>query len=302
MAQVFCAQGHESDRDPRPTEQEEHMVVRGSTLRAGKQFCAGYHLQRLRGRGAFGSVWEAVRDDETRLALKFLPCGDNVAAAQEIRSIQLVRGLRHAHLVRVERVWCSPGYIVVAMDLADGSLLDLLDAFQNEYRTPLVPNDICHYLGQVARALDFLNDHQHTIDGQRLGIQHCDIKPTNLLLFGETVKVADFGLATPTGTPMKAHWRAGTFGYAAPEVYKGWLTDWTDQYALAVTYYHLRTGRLPFADTPEPLPRDNGGPEPDLSLVPGPEQRILARALNPVPQGRWPSCSELIAQLSRLLT
>jgi serine/threonine protein kinase len=278
------------------------MVVNALTLRAGKELCSGYHLKRLRGRGEGTSVWEADRKDGHRIALKFLPCADNWAAAQEIRSIQFVRQLRHAHLVQVEKVWCSPGYVVVAMELADGSLFDLLEAFQTEFHSPLVPHDLCNYLGQVARALDFLNARQHLLDGQRVGIQHGNIKPANLLLFGETVKIADFGLATPVETPVKVHQRAGTWGYAAPEVLQGRRTDWTDQYALAVTYCQLRTGRLPFAGPPESFPLEDVRLEPDLSQLPLGEQRVLGRALNPVPQNRWPSCGELIAQLTQLLT
>ena len=32
------------------------------------------------------------------------------------------------------RVWSAPGYIVISMELADASLLDLLDAYQTEYK------------------------------------------------------------------------------------------------------------------------------------------------------------------------
>jgi serine/threonine protein kinase len=266
----------------------------------GTECCSGYQLQRQRGRGECSTVWEADRNDGKLVALKFLACADNSAAAQEIRSIQVVRGLRHAHLARVEQVWCSPGYVVVAMELADGSLLDLLEAFQMEFHTPPAARDVCNCLTQVARALDFLNARQHLLDGQRVGIQHGNIKPTNLLLFGETVKISDFGLATPTGAPVKVHQRAGTWGYAAPEVLQGRLSDWTDQYALAATYCRLRTGRLPFPENPESLALIGQRPEPDLSLLPASEQRVIARALNPVPQSRWPSCGELMAQLNRL--
>jgi serine/threonine protein kinase, bacterial len=277
-------------------------VVRGSTLRPGKDLCPGFELRRLRGRGGFGSVWEAVRDDGRQMALKFLPCGDNLPAAQEVRSIQLVRPLRHPNLVHIEQVSCSRGYVVVTMDLADGSLLDLLEAYETEFQTPLVPHDVCNYLGQVARALDFLNSRQHLIDGQRVGIQHCDIKPTNLLLFGEKVKLSDFGLASVTGSPMKSHRRAGTLDYAAPEVFQGRLTDWTDQYALAVTYCQLRGGQLPFPEPPRGFQQSYVRPKADLSMLPPAEQQVIVRALDPVPQDRWPSCGELMAQLSRLLT
>jgi serine/threonine protein kinase len=247
-------------------------------------------------------VWEAVRDDGKLIALKLLPCGDDLIAAQEVRSIQVVRRLRHPNLVHIEQVSCNRGYVVVTMDLADGSLLDLLEAYRTEFASSLVPHDVCNYLGQAAKILDFLNSRQHLVDGHRVGIQHCDVKPTNLLLYGERVKLSDFGLASQTGNPMKSHRRAGTLDYAAPEVFQGRLTDWTDQYALAVTYCQLRGGRLPFPETPKTFQRTYARPKPDLSMLSAPEQLVLARALDPVPQDRWPSCCELMAQLNRLLT
>jgi serine/threonine protein kinase len=266
-----------------------------------KEICPGYRLGRFRGRGGFGSVWEAKNPDDKTVALKFLPCND-ATAAQEIRSIQIVRKLRHPSLVRIEQVWCHRGYVVVTMELADGSLFDLLEGYQTEYGTPLVPHDICCYLTQVATALDFLNSHQHEVDGQRVGLQHCDIKPTNLLLFGEKVKLSDFGLTSVTSSISKVHRKAGTRDYAAPEVLQGRLSDWTDQYSLAVTYCHLRSGSTPFAPTPSGLQTDCSRREPDLSALSPQERPIIARALALVPQHRWPSCRELMAQLTRILS
>src|SRR5207302_3208300 len=95
-----------------------------------------------------------------------------------------------------------------------------------------------------------LNARQHVLGGQRVAIRHCDIKPSNLLLQGQTLKVADFSLATLTSSEMWYHRRAGTLDYAAPEVFQGRLSERTDQYALAVSYCLLRGGELPFSDTP----------------------------------------------------
>jgi serine/threonine protein kinase len=279
---------------------KKHLEVARSTLCIGKPIC-DYRLQRFRGRGGFGSVWEAIKCDGTIVALKFLPCGDSLLAAQEIRSIQNIRELDHPNLAQVHQVWAYRGYVVATMDLADGSLLDLLDAFQLEYGTPLVSHDICQYLTQVARGLDFLNSRRHAIDGQEVAIQHCDVKPSNLLLYGECVKLTDFGLASVTAAPLKSHRRAGTLAYAAPEVFRGRLSDWTDQYALAVSYCQLRSGRLPFPDTPRSFRKDYIRPAPDLSMLGPEERRIIGRALANVPQERWPSCGELMAQLTRLL-
>lgn len=275
--------------------------MRCSSLRTDKEICPGYQLGRLRGRGAFGSVWEAKTTTGRSVALKFLPCSDDLTAAQEIRSIQVVRQLRHPNLVRIDQVWCHRGYIVITMELADGSLYDLLEAYQAEYGTTLTPHDVCYYLGQVAAALDFLNARRHDADGQRVSVQHCDVKPTNLLLFGETVKLSDFGVSALTSAPVRAHRRAGTLGYAAPEVFQGRLSDWTDQYALAVTYCQLRSGRLPFPDTPRSFTAAYQRSAPDLSSLSDPERPIIARALAPAPQDRWPTCTELVRRLAASL-
>jgi serine/threonine protein kinase, bacterial len=275
-------------------------LVQATSLRFDKEICPGYRLGRLRGRGGFGSVWEAKRPGGAIVALKFLPCSDKLAAAQEIRSIQIVRQLRHPNLVRIEEVWCHRGYVVVTMELGDGSLLDLLDAYQTEFGTGLCGRDICFYLEQVATALDFLNCRQHQIEGARVAVQHCDIKPTNILLFGDRVKISDFGLSSLSSSPIKSHRRAGTAGYAAPEVFQGRLSDWSDQYSLAVTYCHLRAGRLPFADVPNSFREGPVRPAPDLSILPDPERAVLQRALAPAPGDRWPTCRDFIRQLTQL--
>lgn len=266
-----------------------------------KQLHPGYTLSRMLGHGGGGEVWEAQREDGTCVALKFLPCEDSTAAAQELRSIQLVRQLHHPALVRVEGVWCGPGHLVVAMELADGSLLDLLGAYQSEVGTPVVPEHALLLLACAAEALDFLNAHHHVVGGCRVGIQHCDVKPGNLLLFGDSVKLSDFGLTSVLSCPVAPHRRAGTYPYAAPEVLRGQLSDWTDQYALAVTYCQLRGGRLPFGDAPAVPWHEITLPEPDLTMLPEPERLVIHRALAPLPNERWPTCSDLIHQLEKVV-
>jgi serine/threonine-protein kinase len=259
----------------------------------------GYKLRQLVGQGGFAEVWEAETQTGQIVALKFLPCDDSLAATKEVRSIQAVRQLQHPNLIEIYQVWSHLGYIIVAMELAEGSLLDLLEAYQTELHTPVPPEQVCLYLTQTAEALDFLNTRQHTLDGRKVSFQHCDVKPSNILLFGDTVKLADFGLASPTSAPLKFHRRAGTLDFTPPEVFQGRLSDWTDQYALAVTYCLMRGGRLPFADRPTKFVRGYTRPTPDLTMLPEPERPHVARALNAVPQSRWPSCREFIARLAQ---
>jgi serine/threonine-protein kinase len=269
-------------------------------LRDGLEPYPGYRLQRPIGRGGFGEVWEAASPAGETLALKFIPAGDGSAATQEIRSIQNIRRLENPHLIRVEQVWCYAAYIVIAMEQADGSLLDVLHIYEDQFRTPVPVEEVVLHLAQAAEGLDFLNARQHVLSGQRVGFQHCDVKPSNLLLLGDTIKLCDFGLSSPTSATVRPHRRAGTMNFCAPEVFRGQLSNWTDQYALAVTYCQLRGGRVPFPNSPAKFDPSYTRPAPDLSMLPPEEQPILARALSVIPQQRWPSCIELIAQLARV--
>src|SRR5262249_50237965 len=139
----------------------------------------------------------------------------------------------------------------------------------------------------------------HQVHAQWVTIQHCDVTPTNMLLFGNTVKLCDFGLTTTLTARQKLHYRAGTPAFAAPEVFQGLVSDRTDQYALAVCYCLLRGGKLPFLDTPPTFRKDYTRPPPDLGMLSPAERPAVTRALAVTPQDRWPSSSLLIAELQR---
>jgi serine/threonine protein kinase len=270
-------------------------------LQVGQELISGYKLQQMRGRGSFGSVWEATTADGKTVAMKVMPCNDTMAATKELRALQAVRQLSHPNLIRIDQVWSHAGFLVIGMELADGSLLDLLEAYQSEYGTALDAAEACTHLMQAARALDFMNARTHTVDRRRVGFQHCDVKPSNLLLFGDVLKIADLGLAVMTLAQVTYHHWAGTLDYSAPEVFLGRVTDWSDQFALAVTYCHIRSGRLPFPNVPisESWPRSYVRPAPDLSMLTPHEQPIIQRALSTVPQQRWPSCVAMMTQLQQ---
>src|SRR5262245_46040535 len=225
---------------------------------------------------------------------------DPISAAKELRAIQAMKAIRHPNLIRIDQVWSVPGYVVFSMELADGSLMDLLYAYYEEYGTPIVPERVCQYLLQAAVAIDFLNAHVHELDGQRIAFQHGDLKPSNLLLFGDAVKLADFGLAVPMPTSRINRNPSGTVQFAATEVFQGALTDTSDQFALAVTYCLLRGGQLPYTDSPPSFRVPYTRPIPDLGMLPEAERHIIARGLASSPSSRWPSCRAMIEALSRI--
>ncbi|MBY0524510.1 MAG: serine/threonine protein kinase [Gemmataceae bacterium] len=273
-------------------------MLSANSLQVGLEPFPGFRLQRLRGAGCFGEVWEAATADGQVCALKFMPTAEGHAAVQEIRTIQMIRALQHPNVLPADQVWSQAGYLVVRMELADASLLDLFELHLAECGAPLPPQEVCFLLSQAADGLDFLNARRHLVGGQVVAVQHCDVKPSNLLLFGDAVKLADFGLAAPVHARLQAHGRVGSPDYAAPEVFHGQLSNSSDQYSLAVTYCQLRGGRLPFptvnsfqASWPQVRP------PVDLSMLAAPERPIIARALGRVPHERWPSCARLMAEL-----
>ncbi|MFN4261945.1 MAG: serine/threonine protein kinase [Gemmataceae bacterium] len=265
----------------------------------GQEVFQGYRLRQLIHRGSFNSVWLADNSQGKEIALKFLSCDDPSARAK-LRSLQAMTPLRHPHLTPIDHVWSYDQYFVVAMPLADGSLQDVLEAYQSEYGTGVEPADLCPLLAQAADALDFLNARRHLVGGLRVGFQHGAIKPSNLLLFGETLKVADLEYATSLTAALKYHDRASAREFAAPEVLQGRLSQWSDQFSLAVCYCYLRGGRLPFTN-PGALSLHSSNRSADLSMLSPQERPLITRGMSMTPQNRWPSCREMIAHLAKAL-
>ncbi len=276
--------------------------VRSSTpgalsLQAGAEPSPGYKLRRVRGRGGFAEVWEAYSPSGVPVALKFILSSNSSTTAREVRSMQSFLAMNHPHLIQTNSVWSVPGYIVINMELADATLLDLLMVYHNELGQRIDAPLLGLYMWQVATALDFLNSRRHTLEGRRVGFQHGDVKPNNILLVGDTAKLTDHGLATPTHGSNTPCPRQGTREYAAPEVFLGYYSDTSDQFSLAVTYHVLRTGSFPFSSSPDVLSRSSTQPLVDLSLVTEAERPALRRALSPAPQDRFPTCCDFMTAI-----
>jgi serine/threonine protein kinase len=263
---------------------------------SGAEPIPGYRLIRRLGRSAFAEVWVAKTTAEQRIAMKFIRCAGQ-SAVREIRSLRVVQQLQHPHLVTIKGVWSIRGYIVVGMELADGSLEDLIQTYRDRLGTFVVPEHACLLLADAAEALDFLNTSRRDLGGQSVVFQHGNVKPSNLLLVEDTLKIADFGFSRTLPARAEASRRAGILEYCAPETFRGKLSSQTDQYALAVIYCKLRSGRLPFGDSTSPFHAGSPQSEPDLGMLLEVERPIIARALRPVPQERWPTCREFARQL-----
>jgi serine/threonine protein kinase len=264
----------------------------------------GYRLVEPLGKGGFGEVWKCEAPGGLFKAVKFVRGGENVTQSgrsggpQELRSLQLIKSIRHPFLLTIERIEVVGDEVVIVMELADRSLHELLVEYRAAGQAGIPRRELLGYMREAAEALDVLN--------QEYGLQHLDIKSRNLFLIGRHVKVADFGLVTSLSEPQdKSSWlrRSETVTplYAAPETFLGKFTLFSDQYSLAITYQELLTSTLPFVGRNfRQLALRHVQEPPDLQAVPEAERPILARALAKEPRERYPSCSEFVRALLQL--
>jgi serine/threonine protein kinase/Tfp pilus assembly protein PilF len=265
---------------------------------AGASPAPGYQLVSRLGQGGCGEVWKAHGPGGFSVAMKFVRLGDE-AGAVELRSLEILKAIRHANLLGVFGAWQNGGMLILAMELGDCSLLDRLKQATAQGLPGIPPAELLEYMNDAARGIDYLNEPRHPLpDGGRGGIQHRDIKPANLLLVGGSVKVADFGLAKFLSRAIASNTGHLTPGYAAPECFRGQTSDRSDQYSLAASYCQLRGGKLPFRGDAAAVMMGHLHDEPDLEALPPEERAVAARALAKDPPQRYPSCRAFVQALA----
>lgn len=255
------------------------------------------------GRGGMGVVFEA-RDTvlERNVAIKLLP--RSVASRPEslerfLREARAAARLHHPHVVAVYDADHFNGQYYIVLELVRGGSL------QEVLKTgPLSWIEATRVLTDACRGLEVAH---------RAGLVHRDIKPSNLMRSADgTVKLSDFGLARPnepTGTTMTGSGSVlGTPQYMSPEQCRSERADErSDLYALGATYFALLTGSPPYPGDapllvmnahlldPIPDPRDIDASIPEACSA------IIRRAMEKVPDDRYASAAELLADLKRLL-
>ena len=251
-----------------------------------EQIGGRYEVRDCIGSGGAATVFR-VYDPVLRVmrALKLLhgQTGPVQQARLEQEARIMVR-LDHPHILRVYDLGVDQGRSFVVMDLADGSVQDLLDR-----DGPRRPSEVVSIGIQLLAALSAAH---------AAGVIHRDIKPQNLLLFGDRVVLADFGIASVAddrGVATKTGMMMGSMAYMPPEqrLDARAVGPRSDLYAVGSTLYALLTGGNPvdlFA-APPTSPRWMGIPQP---LLP-----ILQRACTYEPSDRYPDAAALADALKQ---
>ena len=167
-----------------------------------------------------------------------------------IDELNALMQLRSKHVVQVfDRVIGNDEAISIIEEFVDG---DDLDVLLNKSK----PKDYLKTLWQIASGI---------ADIHSVGVIHRDIKHNNMKIDKEgIVKIFDFGLSRNTGKNAETIGFKGTFGYAAPELFKSGHVEFTqavDTYAFGVIAIYLSGLTLPTGENP-PVPTTTGTVSP----------------------------------------
>jgi len=282
-----------------------------ANLEVGTTLAGKYRVERQIGEGGMGKVYRAERlADGRAVAVKLVRGGEPRQLARFAREAELVARISHPNVVEILDFGITETAVLfLVMELVEGNSLDLArERFGDlAWAVPMV--------GQLATAVARIHE---------LGVIHRDIKPPNVLVAGNTLKLTDFGVAQvyrpldlersealttdastepvdpdETASIQPALTRAGVLVgsplYMAPELTHGaeHATPRSDVFSLGFVAYEMLTGKRPF-ERPLVKRRNDRTPLPDpappiASLVPALPAELAAlvdEALQFAPEAR----------------
>jgi tetratricopeptide (TPR) repeat protein len=259
-----------------------------------------YEIVAKLGGGGMGVVYKA-RDVKLgrSVALKFLPpqwSHDEGAKQRFVREAQAASATNHRNICVIHNIEeTADGRLFIVMAYYEGETLK-----QKLERGPLPIIEAIEIASEIADGL---------AKAHAQGVVHRDVKPGNLIVTEDGVKILDFGLAkfadalqlTVPGSTI------GTVGYMSPEQARGEEADArSDVWALGIVMFEMLTGSVPFRGTyqeatfhaikNEPLPSLRAG-RPD---VPEALERIVMKALEKDPEKRFQNAREPARDLKLL--
>ncbi len=256
------------------------------------------------GEGGMGEVYKA-RDTrlERSVAIKVLP--EHIAKREDLRArfereARSVASLNHPNICVVHDIGSQDGHGYMVMEYMEGETLGARIA-----KGALPLDQALKYGAQIADALD---------RAHRAGVTHRDVKPANIMLTRDGVKVLDFGLAksaTTLGADDKTLVAGlttegtilGTPQYMAPEQFEGKEADArADIWAFGAVLYEMVTGQKAFQgkNYSSLIASIIAAEPPPMSVAPFTPawlERLVRRCLAKDPEERYYSMHDVVLDL-----
>ena len=248
-----------------------------------------YLIKDIAGAGPTGFVFRAHdKEIDVEVALKVINpklCQSSDERKQFAKQLRLARKLSHPNLVRVYEEGEDAERPYFTSQFLDGLTLRKIIDLRLQKGQFFAPAEIEPILSQICAALD---------GAHKVG-PHSDIKPENVLVLPDLLKVTDFGLslALPRLPFVQAMKARKADRYLAPELVEGNEIDHrADLYSVGVILGEMLSGLTPDGAIPE-LQRRN--PE-----VPQQLEGIYRKAINSNPNARFKTAVELMGEIVEL--
>ncbi|KAF8413688.1 hypothetical protein HHK36_001680 [Tetracentron sinense] len=196
------------------------------------------NFNRKLGQGGFGSVFEGVLSNDTKVAVKRLD-GLGQVKKSFLAEVETIGSIHHVNLVRLIGFCAEKSHRLLVYEyMCNGSLDNWI--FHKNQEHVLDWQSRRKIIIDIAKGLVYLHE------DCRQKIVHLDIKPQNILLDGNfNAKVSDFGLSklidrdqSQIMTTMR-----GTPGYLAPEWLSSVITEKVDVYSFGIVVMEMLCGR-----------------------------------------------------------
>jgi serine/threonine protein kinase len=202
-----------------------------------RKFEEQYSILRRIGTGGFSTVYLAENTSNgQRVAVKIITKKQHSekTLTSFIREIEILKFCNHENIIKyIDHFENSDQIFLIQEFVSGGDLSDYI-----ELNGPLPESKIKSILRQIANGLGYL--HKHCII-------HRDIKPQNILISGNTVKICDFGLSKIIGENEIVNDSLGTLCFTSPEVItKKNYNCKVDVWSLGIIFYYLLYNNLPF--------------------------------------------------------
>ena len=166
-----------------------------------------YKITKQLGDGTYGSVLKAVNREtgEVTAIKKMKKKFYTWEECMQLREIKSLKKLNHPNIVKLKEVIRQNDELFFVFEYMDGNLYELMKNRERHFPESHIRN----IMYQIFQGLAFIHRH---------GFFHRDIKPENMLVKGDVIKIADFGLAREIRSKPPYTDYVSTRWYRAPEV------------------------------------------------------------------------------------
>ncbi|HMS17395.1 MAG TPA: serine/threonine-protein kinase, partial [Planctomycetota bacterium] len=197
-----------------------------------RQTLGKYKILRRLASGGFANVYSA-HDTVEGIDVALKVPHDHIVARGSLkdfkREVRLSAQLDHPNILPIKTAGDIDGHFIIVTPLG-------LETLRDRYHRRLTSATILSITEQLLEALAHAHDHR---------IAHCDVKPENIILFGEgRVRLADFGIARIAMRTLHAS-GSGTVGFMAPEQAMGKPSLKSDVFSAGLVIARMAGGHLP---------------------------------------------------------